>query len=663
MNIDFPSLHEEVKPEPRWRPLKVILAVIGCLLGVVVVVTIPVGASAWRMYEEATAGRAALVSAVAAAQTSDFDKALTDVGLAQAHLAAANRFGVVLAPFEVLPYVGTDIRGGRTLIASSLKTANALLRVGNLGQELLAILSRSGVLDAAAPTVAGGVDAFFRLPPDGRRAALATLERVPTDFSLSIDEIDEALKGFNALPNDAALASINAGLAPVIVKLQTLRDELASAAALAKLLPALSGYPDAKKYLILFQNSTELRPTGGFIGTLGEVTINAAQAESLKAMDVYAIDGAGGERLTTVPPAPVAKYLSVNKWYLRDANWSPDFPTAAANIVDIYSKESAGASGAMPHFDGVLAVDPMVASELLRLVGAVTIGNSTFTADNVTDEIEYQVEKGFDAKGLPVAQRKDILVALMGEVFKRVLALPSDRWPAVVDVMTRALYEKHMLIASFDPTVAAFVRSRNWDGVLRGSSDDYLMVVDANLAALKTDAAIKREIVYNVRPDFNGLTATVTLRYANRGHFDWKTTRYRTYTRIFVPAGSTLLSSSGAMLNDKILDPKRAPGQIDTVDELGHRSFGAFLSVEPGETRELSFVYRLPDSIVAAAASHYSLLVQKQPGTEATPLTLGLDFGKKVTSAVPPEEKKFWGDSVYTQITDLRIDREFAVGL
>jgi len=182
------------------------------------------------------------------------------------------------------------------------------------------------------------------------------------------------------------------------------------------------------------------------------------------------------------------------------------------------------------------------------------------------------------------------------------------------------------------------------------------------LAALKTDSVITRKVSYSINQSPTGLVATARLVYKNNGGFNWKTTRYRTYTRIFVPLGSKLISSSGAMENDKVLDPKRTPGRIDTVDELGRRSFGAFLSVEPGETRELVFTYELPESISKAAAGHYGLLVQKQPGTEAVPLTLSLDFGKKVTSATPVEERNKWGDNIYSQITDLRTDREFSVG-
>jgi hypothetical protein len=114
------------------------------------------------------------------------------------------------------------------------------------------------------------------------------------------------------------------------------------------------------------------------------------------------------------------------------------------------------------------------------------------------------------------------------------------------------------------------------------------------------------------------------------------------------------------MTNDKIIDPKRRPGTVDVGTELGRRVFGAFISIEPGETRELSFSYRLPTSVAAQVQNgNYSLLVQKQPGLRATPLTIDLDFGKKLKTAVPAEDAKEFGDTRYRTATDLRIDRLF----
>ena len=36
-----------------------------------------------------------------------------------------------------------------------------------------------------------------------------------------------------------------------------------------------------RKYLVLFQNDTELRPTGGFIGTYGIVTVRDAKIKKI----------------------------------------------------------------------------------------------------------------------------------------------------------------------------------------------------------------------------------------------------------------------------------------------------------------------------------------------------------------------------------------------
>ncbi len=622
-------------------------------------IALPVGASAWRMAKEAQLGKEKLAAAASSAKSLDMRSTRQNLAAARAHLSAADRFGGVIAPFRLLPIIGADVADVRTLIRSSLETATALERVAVAGDDVIAALSRAGGLDAKNPTVSGGVVAFFRLPVPERQALLRRLGELPDDFDASVAEIDRAIAGFDSLSaeGNSYLSQSIAGMKPMIAELRSVRERLFDAADLSRLLPALSGYPRPRSYMILLQNNTELRPTGGFIGTIGTVAIADAEARGLQAMDVYALDSAPQAPLPP-PPDPLARYLSADKWYLRDANWSPDFPSAAMQVMAAYA-----ADGGKEKFDGVVAIDPTLAADLLRIVGNVTVGGSTFTPENVTDEIEYQVEKGFSVKGLPVAQRKDILVALVGEVFDRVLKLPSARWQEVVGALVTALDGKHMLISSFDPEVASFARSRNWDGKLRQDPGDFLMAVDANLAALKTDGVMERSVSYSVFPADGGLVATARLKYSNRGNFSWKTTRYRSYTRIYVPLGSELISVSGNMANDRVLDPQRSPGTVDTVDELGRRSFGTFIAVEPGETRELVFSYRLPSSIVASVeAGTYRLLVQKQAGTGWVPLTLGLDFGKRVARAIPAEEASRWGDNSYLLHTDLAVDREFEVG-
>ncbi len=61
-------------------------------------------------------------------------------------------------------------------------------------------------------------------------------------------------------------------------------------APLAKLLPALGGYPNESDLLIILQNNDELRPSGGFIGVFGLAKTRNGDIISLSTNDSYHLD-------------------------------------------------------------------------------------------------------------------------------------------------------------------------------------------------------------------------------------------------------------------------------------------------------------------------------------------------------------------------------------
>jgi len=201
---------------------------------------------------------------------------------------------------------------------------------------------------------------------------------------------------------------------------------------------------------------------------------------------------------------------------------------------------------------------------------------------------------------------------------------------------------------------------KGWSGEMKKNDGDYLLWADANLGALKTDHAITRELSYSIRPEKEKFLATAKMKFTHQGNFDWRTSRYRNYVRVFVPTGSELVKGTGMMEMEK----SKQIGVVDTGTENGHQWFGAFIAIEPGKTGELSFEYYLPINITQQIKSgEYKLLVQKQIGTLGTKLTLGLDFGKQLKSAYPGEEPIKYGDSRFDLITDLKEDRNFTVNL
>ena len=116
------------------------------------------------------------------------------------------------------------------------------------------------------------------------------------------------------------------------------------------------------------------------------------------------------------------------------------------------------------------------------------------------------------------------------------------------------------------------------------------------------------------------------------------------------------------MENDKLHGAK--PGEVEVIDELGKTSFGAFISIEPGQEGVLSFRYTLPERVQEQIEGDgYTLLVQKQSGTLEHGLNVVFDLGKRILEWKPLDISQDDGDNKIRFSTDLSVDREFFIKL
>ena len=424
------------------------------------------------------------------------------------------------------------------------------------------------------------------------------------------------------------------------------------------LIQEILGFTEPKYYLLLFLNNTELRPGGGFIGSYGVIKIDKGMPEILKTDGTEFLDYSSNDAILPEPPQPLKDYLSVKKWYLRDSNWSPDFKLSSEHSLDLYKKE--GGSEA-DKISGVIGFTPTIIAELLKFTGPVKVGTLELNDKNFLEQVQYQVEYGYGEQGLPRRERKDILGDLAKVVLDKVKIDFILHWSKYYDLWQKMVTQKQIMMYATDPSLQTAFADAKWSGEMRPSAGDYLLWVDANLGALKTDWILKRDLSYNIRPATSGqFIATAKMHYEHEGSFDWRTTRYRTYARVYVPAGSKLIKAVGAMKTDR----STVPGTVDQGVENGRQWFGAFIAIEPGKIGELTFEYYLPPSVVDQIKNgDYSLLVQKQLGTVATNLTLNQDFGREVTAAWPGEGADKHGDTHYDKKMDLTMDNEFEIKL
>ncbi len=428
------------------------------------------------------------------------------------------------------------------------------------------------------------------------------------------------------------------------------------------LAPEVLGLYEPKTYLVLFLNNTELRPGGGFIGVYATIRVDKGEVEVLRVEGTEKIDHQTPASWNPVAPEILSDHLNVDKWYFRDSNWSPDFRLSSQKSLEFYRGEQGIASG---DIDGVIGITTTVLEELLRITGPMTVQGINFTADNVIEKLEYEVEYGYDDRGLNFSERKQIIEPFMNELISHVKQDIFKNLNVYKKVGEELIEQKHIMAYSLDTELQKSIEEFHLEGGMKEVDGDYLMWVDANLAALKTDHAIDRNLNYTItaRPaahetEDTWYVGTATMTYNHTGVFDWRTSRYRTYARVYVPLGSKLISHSGSMAWDR----SNEPGEVDQGIENGKQWFGAFISVEPGQTKSLSFSYALPGSIRDEVKnSAYTLFVQKQLGTIKPGLTLGLDFDTNITSAKPAEEVEEWDDGVYKLESDLIVDRSFIV--
>lgn len=638
-------LENPIRAPRNWRtPVLIGVVVLALAVGGLLVV------AAGRIASAIPTTKASALAAEAALREGDFVTADAELGEALAAMQRA-RGGLRLVAFlRIVPWVGTQLRGLDYTLAAGEETVGAM-------REAVAIVLEVQTVTEEAQELVGiteGSVPYGELATSARVAMLDALHDAHPQLLTMQVKLGIARDNLERLDTLNVTPQLREAVAPfrdLIVQLDDAVDVLTPFAAAV---PELAGLGEDRQFLMLFANNTELRPAGGFLGVYGLAVTRDGEVVSMTTDDVYNVDNlVADDGYHVTPPTPLADYLGVPKWYFRDSNWSPDFPTAVHDGVQLFRQEVAYAGQPVPEVHGALMFTPSFIARMLDYTGSITVDEQTFTAANIADKLEYQVEQGYAEQGIPSHQRKDIVARMSDMLLDRVLDMPSGDWPELFAMFSEGFARKEIALWSADTAMQATYVDAGWAGTVDvGTADDVLMVVDANLGALKTDPVVDRTIEYRVTPTSRGYEATVNVTYENNGSFTWKTTRYRTYTRVYVPQGSVLVSTNGE------------ESAVTTADELGLTSFGAFISIEPSQSETLTFTYLLPDAVgEAIAGGLYELQVLKQLGAADHELVLDLDFGKDVTRATPAEDATAWGDDVYHVETELMTDATFTVRL
>lgn len=395
----------------------------------------------------------------------------------------------------------------------------------------------------------------------------------------------------------------------------------------------LFGGNGPRKYLFLFQNNNEMRPTGGFIGSYGLIDMNDGKIRKFFIDGIYNPDGQLVDKV--VPPKPIQKISAA--WSLHDSNWFADFPTSARKAVTFYEKTGGST------VDGVVTFTPDVMQKLLKITGPIYMEEYDVVIDseNFVEKIQFEVEVDYDKEE---NEPKKILADLAPILLDKLLN--SEDLGIIVDtllVFDESLREKHILLYSSNERIEGIISKMGWSGEVLDNSLDYISVVNTNINGYKTDGVIDERIEHSSEILGNGEiinTVRITRRH-NGGDMDyeWWNKVNANYMRVYVPKGSKLLSVEGQTkeINESPLDYDALgferdadvereensmvidPETTTRIYEEGTKTvFGNWVYVSPKEEVVVEYKYLLPFSLDISdenVVDSYSLLVQKQSGS------------------------------------------------
>lgn len=385
-----------------------------------------------------------------------------------------------------------------------------------------------------------------------------------------------------------------------------LKKQTLLAKGIISILPDLIAIEGRAKYLVLFQNNMELRATGGFIGSYGILSFESGRLYDFQVYDVYTADGALKGHVE--PPAPIKDILGEAKWYLRDSNFDPDFPTSARR-AEWFLKKSMNTD-----VDGTISVNLETLQMLLDTVGPLEVPdyNETINAGNLAERAQFHSEVNFFPGS---TAKKEFLSSIGSALFQKLKSLDSLSLFRASSAITKSLESSDTQVSVLDPVSERVLNTLGWSGSLDNSPcpgtpcfDDYLYAVDSNFGVNKANFYITKKTHLNIVVDKDGLpTHTLTTTWTNSAKSSaWPAGAYKNYSRLYLPISAIVRSV-------KIGERELAADEWTISPEHGRNVLSYLITVPIDSALESTVIYTNPTAI--KSGSLYSLYLKRQGGT------------------------------------------------
>ncbi len=376
---------------------------------------------------------------------------------------------------------------------------------------------------------------------------------------------------------------------------------------------------NSQAWVVVLQNSDELRATGGFPGSYALVTMENGRITNLVVEDIYDADGQFTGYIE--PPPGVREYLAGNKGLrLPDANWQADFRESGQQMLDFF--EIAGKK----HLGGMVALNLPLVEDLLAMTGPVRVLD--YDTNLTPESLSTALRSGRDTFFPGSAQKKHLLELAWLQFQLALTQLPNEKKLEAGQILLNGINTKQLLAYSPNEALQPAIEALGASGRLNNyQAEEYFYLLESNVGINKANVGITRNYDLVWQP----AAMQLNINFTNHN-------QPKTQQEIFLIEASSSIQEAphnGYVNYQRVLLP--AAWEVEKVEyqDQAITNFDTTFITTPENTKlkQIGFLLTLPENSsgqlkihlkkpAATSNSPTQLAIQKQPGIRTIPVKI-----------------------------------------
>lgn len=408
-------------------------------------------------------------------------------------------------------------------------------------------------------------------------------------------------------------------------------------------LPQILGSNQPARYLLILQNETEMRSSGGLLTAFGHLTMENGEIGEISLSDMWNLEKYvswtlgidvgyrniyGQDYLMYGSNGVITWQCGSNYLRAQDSGIYPDLRLTMNMLSDYYDVAKRFDPKTYPEYDYILIINNNFAETLISLLEPLEVeGFGKVTADSLYEFIKAETDSA-ENRGDP--ERKSIIKEIANAAKKKLFEYKIADMPKLINSMIKSIQAKDIgITAPNDQELDLFLNKYGFSGeVVQDFNGDYFQLSEAQNCALKINRWLRNEVTQTLNIDENGnIAKQVNSRWYqpeiyNDSYYDQYDTSgrfsYRAWVRLFMPEGSLSVNSDGYNRSGylyyypkKYFDTAVNKSISDNIIQFDHRRLK---EEDPIPSEELNVSYNLPSTLNYNQNGIYKLLIQKHPG-------------------------------------------------